>query len=307
MLKRHLRITWEDEVFAALTAICLILPRSIFFFHLYTIGVIILVMSLAFRRGLAVGLVRMAILSGVLLSTMGFHGAPIRPSSLEILALTVGGLVSGLLGHQQRKSQEALQRSFRQMMDVLARALECRDPYTEGHSRRVADYAVDLAREMGLEEERVAVIEQAGLLHDLGKIGVPDAVLQKAGALTPEEERQILRHPEEGERILRDIPTLASAAVLVLHHHEHFDGSGYPAGLAHEAIPFGDRILSVADAFDALTTDRPYHKAVSPGAAIQELQSNAGRRFDPRVVQALEKLWQKGEISTGVSQLQLSR
>lgn len=307
MLKRHLRITWEDEVFAALTAACLWLARGVFFFHVYTIGVIILVMSLAFRRGLEVGLVRMAILSGVLFLTMGFHGAPIRPSSLEILALTIGGLVSGLLGDQQRKSQKALQRSFRQMMDVLARALECRDPYTEGHSRRVADYAVELAREMCLEEEKVAIIEQAGLLHDLGKIGVPDAVLHKAGALTAEEERQISKHPEEGERILRDIPSLASAAVLVLHHHEHFDGSGYPAGLAKDYIPFGDRILSVADAFDALTTDRSYHKAISPGAAIQELQSKSGQLFDPDVVNALEKLWQKGKIAAGVAQLQLSR
>jgi putative nucleotidyltransferase with HDIG domain len=290
-LSRHWLLTWEDTVFGGMTVAVFLLPKGHTLFHLYTLLVVILVLSLAYRRGLAVGLLRMLILTGVLVLLQKIEGFSRHFPLLEVAGLSGGGLISGLIGEMQRRSRDALERSFSQMIEVLARALECRDPYTEGHSRRTAMYAVEIAQEMGLESADTVVLEQAGLLHDLGKMGMPDAILRKNGVLTTEEEKRVMQHPDQGSRILRDIPALAQAAKLVRHHHEHYDGSGYPDGLAREAIPLAARILTVADVFDALTTDRPYRKAVVPWEAVQHIKKDAGVLFDPEVVKALERIW----------------
>ncbi|MHB1142335.1 MAG: HD-GYP domain-containing protein [Sulfuricaulis sp.] len=172
---------------------------------------------------------------------------------------------------------------------ALVRALDAREGETANHSQRVARYTHLLAHVDGIGAEDCLHICRGALLHDIGKIGIPDAILNKPGQLTDEEWQVMRRHPEIGARILEGIPFLAPAAEIVLAHHEHFDGGGYPRGLAGEAIPIGARLFAVADALDAITTDRPYHRAEPLDGALRYLEQEAGRRFDPRVVDTLEQ------------------
>ncbi len=168
---------------------------------------------------------------------------------------------------------------------ALVAALAAKDASTSSHAERCSWYALQLAREMGLSEEEMSIVGVAALLHDIGKLAVPDGILSKPRTLGKKERAQMRRHSAAALRILTHIPSLATAAPAILHHHEHFDGSGYPDGLAGEAIPIASRILFVADAFDAMTTDRPYRKALSIQKAIEELEHNSGSQFDPVVVE----------------------
>ncbi len=180
----------------------------------------------------------------------------------------------------------------------LIRVVDAKDEYTGAHSERVALLVEAIARQLGLEDDHVEQLKLAGRLHDLGKIAIPDRVLQKPGALTPHEERQLAHHPQLGASLL-DGMDIRPVDVWIKHHHEHWDGSGYPHGLAGEEIPFGSRLILVADAYDAITTDRSYREAMSPEQALVELRCNAGVQFDPAVVAALEAhLEATGVIST---------
>ena len=169
----------------------------------------------------------------------------------------------------------------------LIRVVDVKDEYTGAHSERVALLVEAIARRFELEDELVEQLKLAGRLHDLGKVAIPDRVLQKPGSLTPHEERQLAHHPELGASLL-DGMDIRPVDVWIRHHHEHWDGSGYPRGLAGEEIPFGSRVILVADAYDAITTDRSYRPAAEPEDAIKELRRNAGIQFDPSVVAALE-------------------
>jgi diguanylate cyclase (GGDEF)-like protein len=169
----------------------------------------------------------------------------------------------------------------------LIRVVDAKDEYTGAHSERVALLVEAIARQFGLDEGQVEQLKLAGRLHDLGKIAIPDRVLQKPGALTPHEERQLAHHPQLGASLL-DGMDIRPVDVWIKHHHEHWDGSGYPHGLAGEEIPFGSRLILVADAYDAITTDRSYRDAASPEEALEELRRNAGTQFDPEVVAALQ-------------------
>ena len=179
-----------------------------------------------------------------------------------------------------------LQDTYRATLEALGSALDTRDVGTEAHSRRVRGYALTIARAQGVPEHDVKDIEHGVLLHDIGKIGIPDAILLKPGPLTPEEWIIMRTHPEVGRRLIERIPFLRGAVPIVYHHHEKWDGTGYPLGLRGEAIPLGARIFAVADAFDAMIFDRPYSKAVSYEAARKEIQRCAGTHFDPAVVEA---------------------
>lgn len=168
----------------------------------------------------------------------------------------------------------------------LAAAVDAKDQYTHGHSERVTLYAMEIGHQLGLSAEAMESIRIAGMLHDLGKIGVPDAILNKSGSLTQEERSTIQQHPSVGGNILQRAPQLDLVIPGVLFHHERWDGSGYPDGLEGESIPLIARVLAVADAFDAMTSDRPYRKAMTPDAALIEIQANSGKQFDPALVVA---------------------
>ena len=196
------------------------------------------------------------------------------------------------LAEEFERNQEA----YYATIHSLAQALEARDAYTRGHSERVAEFAVAIARAMGLDAEQVALIQNAALLHDIGKIGIRDEILNKPGRLSPEDRRIIEKHPLLGDVILEPLRFLEKVQGLVRHHHERFDGSGYPDGLAGEEIPLPARIVAVADAFDAMTSRRPYRKAMSVEEAIRELRDNAGTQFDPRIVDTFVGLLESGTL-----------
>jgi len=167
---------------------------------------------------------------------------------------------------------------------ALAATVDAKDSYTYGHSRKVSEYAVSIAEKMNLSEQQAGTIRAAGLLHDIGKIGVPDTILNKQSPLTLAEWGPIKTHPEIGAEILRHVSELADCLPLILHHHERYDGRGYPAGLSGESIPLGARILTIADAYDAMTTPRPYRGRMDFEQALAELEKNAGTQFDASLV-----------------------
>jgi len=179
----------------------------------------------------------------------------------------------------------------------LASAVDAKDPYTLGHSQRVTQYALAIAQELGLSPGDCEDLQLAALLHDVGKIGLPDEILLKAGKLTPAEWEQVRKHPIWGEEILRPIKQLRRVAVWIRHEHERWNGSGYPDHLKSAAIPLPSRIIAVADAFDAITSDRSYRKAVSVGEAMTILESVAGTEYDPEVVAAFLAAIEDGKIS----------
>ena len=178
------------------------------------------------------------------------------------------------------------------MIFALAATVDAKDHYTYGHSRKVSQYAVAMAQSINLPPEKIAVIRTAGLLHDIGKIGIPDSILNKDGMLDEQEWRQIRAHPEMGVEILRYVAELADSLPIILNHHEHYDGTGYPAGLKGNEIPLEARLLSVADAYDAMTSLRPYHNQRSSQEAIDELRRCAGTTFDPELVEVFCKILQ---------------
>src|SRR5580765_2581118 len=179
-----------------------------------------------------------------------------------------------------------LQDAYRTTLEALGSALDTRDVGTESHSRRVHGYALATARVYGVPEPDLPALAHGVLLHDIGKIGIPDGILLKPGPLTDDERKIMRRHPEIGKRLIEKIPFLQGAVPIVYSHHEKWDGSGYPRGLSAEEIPVGARIFAVVDAFDAMTFDRPYSKAISFDAAKAELKRCAGAHFDPSVVEA---------------------
>jgi response regulator RpfG family c-di-GMP phosphodiesterase len=195
-----------------------------------------------------------------------------------------------------RSTAQELNRAYLSMLAVLANAIEARDHYTIGHTWRVARFAQAIARRLGWTEEKISEIEVGGVLHDIGKIGVPDSILSKAGPLSDQEEEQMMLHPEIGARMLRDVPSLEYVLPYVLHHHEYYDGTGYPHRLAEQAIPIQARLLAVADALDAMTSDRPYRSGLEPDRAMAEIRSNAGTQFDPVIVEALVQAFDAGEL-----------
>jgi HD-GYP domain-containing protein (c-di-GMP phosphodiesterase class II) len=191
---------------------------------------------------------------------------------------------------QREETNRQLLESF---MTVLSAALDARDPYTSGHSMRVASFSRDIGKRLGLDEEELKQLYQSALLHDIGKIGVPDGVLQKEGKLTEEEFQYIKAHPEIGETILKQVQPEDEVASLlpgIRSHHERMDGKGYPDGLYGEAIPYYGRIIAVADSYDAMTSDRPYRKGMPPEKALAILESGKGTQWDPVVAEAFIEL-----------------
>lgn len=178
----------------------------------------------------------------------------------------------------------------------LANAMDARDTPTAQHASRVAEYAESIARELGVDESDINEVQVAALLHDVGKIGIRDELLIKNGSLTPEEWATMRRHPVFGYEILQPVPISESIKLAVRHSHERWDGQGYPDGIAGDQIPLAARIIAVADAYEALTTDRPYRLAQGPIKAIEEIRRSSGTRFDPEVVAAFLRAFHRDGI-----------
>jgi putative two-component system response regulator len=189
-----------------------------------------------------------------------------------------------------KEAFEKIHESYDTTLEALMEALDARDSETQGHSRRVAEFTVTVAKHMGIAEPDITQFRWGALLHDVGKIGIPDAILRKPGPLTEDEWRIMKQHPEMGAKILSSIRFLDGALSVVASHQERFDGSGYPLGLKGEGIPLGARIFAVVDCFDAMTMDRPYRKGTTRDRVRKELLKHSGSQFDPEVVETFLKI-----------------
>ena len=184
-----------------------------------------------------------------------------------------------------------MKENYIRTIKALAIAVDAKDTYTHGHSENVMNIGEAIAREMKLDEETIGLVRDGGLLHDIGKIGIPGYILNKPGPLTDDEYNGVMKtHSTLGANIVRDVPFLKELHTLILHHHEHHDGNGYPDGLKGDEIPIGAQILHVADAFEAMTSDRPYRKSLGKDEAVKRLESESGKQFNPKVIDAFFRL-----------------
>jgi putative nucleotidyltransferase with HDIG domain len=198
---------------------------------------------------------------------------------------------------QLQNALRQIEETYDQTLEALGAALDLRDASTAGHSSRVTRYSLEIAQAMGLSRDRLHELTRGAYLHDIGKIGIPDGILLKDGPLTGQEQELMRTHVATGYQLVRRIAFLAPAAEIVLAHQERYDGGGYPLGLRGAAIPLGARIFAVADTFDAMTSDRPYRRALPAQVALEEIRREAGRQFDPEVVRVFLSLpqstWEK--------------
>ncbi|MDI6703685.1 MAG: HD-GYP domain-containing protein [bacterium] len=215
----------------------------------------------------------------------------------------IGELVEAVnkMGETLRKSKEKalstaqdLDELFISIIKSLVIAIEAKDPYTSGHSERVTKYSLELAKRLGdFPIESLKMLEYAAILHDIGKIGTSELILHKQGKLTDDEFSLIKNHPLIGAQIIEPIRPLRDAAIIVRHHHERWDGRGYPIGLKGEEIPRESRIVAISDAFDAMTSNRPYRKKMSEEEAIREIMKNKGIQFDPYLADLFVKIYRR--------------
>lgn len=210
-------------------------------------------------------------------------------------------MVSGLAMMNLTKEVEDLKSVKKDILEMsvraLLKALECKDDYTFGHSMRVAFYSLQLGKEYGLNDEQMYDLELAALFHDIGKIGVPDSVLLKPARLDEEEFLKMKKHPELSAEILKGFAPFEEAAKFAKHHHERYDGRGYPDGMAGEDIPLYSRIILIADTFDAMTSTRPYRKGLPYEVAFEELREFAGSQFDPNLVEFFIKAMERDQAA----------
>jgi putative two-component system response regulator len=233
-----------------------------------------------------------------------------KPFNGDVLLITIENalrkkdLERQLLDYQsnlERKVKEqtdVINLMYIRSIDAMINALEAKDFYTRGHAQRVTIYSVATAREMGMSEAEVEDLRRAAVLHDLGKIGVREEVLNKPGKLTEAEFGEIVRHPQISVSILEPIPFFRPLLPAILHHHEQFDGSGYPGKLSGETIPLASRIMAVADTFDAMTSTRAYRKAVPVDTALAEIRRCSGEQFDPDIVRYFLACQPKTQVPT---------
>jgi HD-GYP domain-containing protein (c-di-GMP phosphodiesterase class II)/transcriptional regulator with GAF, ATPase, and Fis domain len=230
-------------------------------------------------------------------------------SNMQTLAnQAILALERSILLVESQKQAEAIESAYEELeftydrtLAALMSALDARDRETEGHSTRVSDLACLLSVELGLTASVMKAIERGSLLHDIGKIGISDAILHKPSPLTKEEWKAMRLHPDIGARIIEDIPFLQDTLPIIRYHHERWDGSGYPVGLSGKDIPLQARIFAVADAFDALISDRPYRNRISVVEALAYLKEQAGILFDPEMVSAFERMWEKNKLEELIS------
>ena len=189
-----------------------------------------------------------------------------------------------------------LGRLSEEMVETLARTIDAKDNYTNGHSFRVSEYSVALAQKLGWNKEQISTLKREALMHDIGKIGVPDLILNKPGKLTDEEYKSVKSHTTTGKNILEGLEDMTEAAEVAMYHHERYDGTGYPAGISGKGIPANARIVAVADAYDAMSSDRIYRKALKTDEIISEMEKQRGKQFDPEYLDAFIELIKNSEI-----------
>ncbi|MDQ1257419.1 MAG: hypothetical protein QG656_2023 [Candidatus Hydrogenedentes bacterium] len=214
-------------------------------------------------------------------------------SDLELLVALAGPAAIAIKNAQY---VEKLEQAYHETLIVLANAIELRDHYTVGHTWRVTNFGVEIARKMGWGEDRISLAEMGGVLHDVGKIAVDNAILSKPGRLTDEEYEKMKVHPERGARMMQDVSFLKPVIPFCLYHHERYDGRGYPFGLKGDDIPIEGRLIAVADTFDAMTSHRPYRRGLDPEIAIQEIERGKGTQFDPDCAEALIACYREGKV-----------
>jgi HD-GYP domain-containing protein (c-di-GMP phosphodiesterase class II) len=234
--------------------------------------------------------------SQLVLAAVGFSMAQVLSISRPALLLFVVPL---FVARQVFQRYARLRDAYLDTVRSLVAAVEAKDPYTRGHSERVTEYAGRLGAALGMSQSELERLEYAALLHDVGTIGVPARVLTKAGRLTQDEYARVKEHPMVGAQIVSRVPYLADIVDSVLHHHEHFDGSGYGLGASGSAIPLMARILAVVDAYDAMTSERPYRRALSVAEAVEELNRCAGTQFDPEIVVQFVELVPNEDVQSG--------
>jgi putative nucleotidyltransferase with HDIG domain len=232
-------------------------------------------------------------LSGTLegIISLGYHSRPNFSEEELSLARQICNQIG--IGLTNARLIEELSDFNLGTLRALARAIDAKSPWTAGHSERVTDYGLEIGKEMGYSDEEMDILQRGGLLHDIGKIGIPNEILDKTGDLTEKERIIIEDHPRLGVRILEPIGAFTDVLRIVQQHHENFDGTGYPNKLAGEEISEYSRIFAVADRYEALTTDRPYRKAIEPLEAVKFLKENSGKQFDPKVVAVFLKVLKK--------------
>ena len=232
---------------------------------------------------------------GVLCLTERVGDDPLKTEEKHLLGLLVKKLDTLL---DNRAVHAALAESMRETLIALVRSLEARDRYTKDHSSRVGNLSALLAKEMGLDEERIQLIRTGGLMHDIGKVGIADEILLKPGRYTDHEYAIMKAHPSIGDAILKNMDSLVRERLIVRHHHERWDGHGYPDKLGEQDIPFEARIVCVADAIDAMTTHRVYRMAKPISFCVEQLKNNSGIQFDPEVVEAAVAVIEHGAVQT---------
>jgi putative two-component system response regulator len=223
---------------------------------------------------------------------MGAEDYLVKPLSREELVTAV----RARLARSRQLEMAQLQQAYEASLTALANAIDLRDRYTRGHVERVTSYAMIIASCMDWPEWRVEQLRFGAILHDIGKIHIRETTLFKAAPLTEEEWEEIKKHPINGAEMIKDIPYLSNAVSIVRHHHERWDGKGYPDRLAGEKIPIDARIVAVADAFDAMTTERPYSPRHDLEEAYEEILNCSGKQYDPQVVEAFRIAWDSGEL-----------
>ncbi|HEX9076525.1 MAG TPA: HD domain-containing phosphohydrolase [Anaerolineae bacterium] len=236
------------------------------------------------RSLLCVPLTNNSRVTGVLEVINKTDGSPFDEDDRDSLAAFA---TQGSIALENARLYSDLKRAFTDTVRVIANAIEARDPYTAGHAERVTSVAIETAREMGWSREQIELLEIGSLLHDIGKIGVSDAILRKPDRLTDEEYGQMKKHPVVGAKMLESVSILRSVLPYILYHQERYDGQGYPFGLSGKEIPIEGRILAVLDTLDAMTSDRPYRKGQTVEQALAEIKRHRGTQFDPEIVDAL--------------------